>query len=241
MTPKTRSKTNFYIDLIMFVVMGALIGIGILIKYVLIPGQQRWELFGQNMELTFLGLDRHQWGTIHLILGGILVFLLLLHLIFHWNMIKCLFKKCVEPVGRRRLISIMSLVLFFVFAIFPLFVTPKKQALDRGEGRNVLENMGVDLNDSIRIRLKKPKNLESGELEMEVERRNKKDEIDIRGSMTLQDVSSRYDVDLETLKRELDLPQHISATERLGILRKEYGFTMGDVKTVILRHGKNNL
>ena len=96
----------------------------------------------------------------------------------------------------------MSLVLFFVFAIFPLFVTPKKQALDRGEGRNVLENMGVELNDSIRIRLKKPKNMESGELEMELERRNKKDEIVIRGSMTLQDVSSRFDLDLKTLKSQ---------------------------------------
>jgi len=238
MTPKNRSKTNFYIDLIMFVVMGALIGIGILIKYVLIPGQQRWALFGQNMELTFLGLDRHQWGTIHLVLGGILVLLLILHLIFHWNMIKCLFKKCVEPVGRRRLISILSLVLFVIFAAFPLFVTPKKQALDRGESRNVLENMGVDLNDSIRIRLKKPKNLESGELELEVEHKKPGDDIRVKGSMTLQEVSSQYNVDLETLKEELDLPQEIRATERLGVLRKEYGFTMGDVKTVILRHGK---
>jgi len=238
MTPKNRNKTNFYIDLIMFVLMGALIGIGILIKYVLISGQQQWELFGQNMELTFLGLDRHQWGSIHLIIGGVLVFLLLLHLILHWNMIKCLFKKCVEPVGKRRLVSILSVLLFVVFAAFPVLVSPKKQAIEKGQGRNVLENMGVDLNDSIRIRLKQPKDIESGELDMEVERKNRKDDIEVRGSMTLQDVSSTYRVELETLKRELALPDYVSSGDRLGILRKEYGFSMGDVKTVILQHGE---
>jgi hypothetical protein len=61
--------------------------------------------------------------------------------------------------------------------------------------------------------------------------------LDIRGSMTLNQVSSRYDINLATLKQELDLPEHVSADERLGILRKEYDFTMGDVKTAVLRHG----
>ena len=238
MNPGTRNKVNFYIDLVMFVLMGALIGIGILIKYVLIPGQQRWELFGQNMELTFLGLDRHQWGSIHLVVGALLVVLLLLHLVFHWNMIKCLFKRCVEPLGKRRLLSLLSVFLFVVFAGFPLLVTPEKEAIDRGEGRSVLENMGVDLNDSIRIRLKKPRDVESGELEMELERRSRKDDLDIRGSMTLNQVSSRYGMELATLKQELGLPEHVSGNERLGILRREYDFTMGDVKTAILRHKK---
>ena len=240
MNPATRNKVNFYIDLVMFVLMGALIGIGLLIKYVLIPGQQRWELFGQNMELTFLGLDRHQWGSIHLVVGALLVVLLLLHLVFHWNMIKCLFKRCVGPVGKRRLLSFLSVFLFIVFAGFPLLVTPQKEPIDRGEGRNLLENMGVELNDSVRIRLKKPKDIESGEMEMEVERRNRKDELDVRGSMTLQQVSDRYGLDLNTLKQELGLPEHVSGNERLGILRREYGFTMGDVKTAVLRHGNLN-
>jgi hypothetical protein len=152
-------------------------------------------------------------------------------------MIKCLFKRCVEPVGKRRLLSVLSVFLFVVFAGFPLLVTPEKEAIDRGEGRSVLENMGVDLNDSIRIRLKKPRDIESGKLEMELERRSRKDDLDIRGSMTLNQVSSRYDINLATLKQELDLPEHVSADERLGILRKEYDFTMGDVKTAVLRHG----
>ncbi len=244
MNGRSRNKTNFYIDLVMFVLMGALIGIGVLIKYVLIPGQQRWALFGQNMELTFLGLDRHQWGTIHLIIGAILVFLLLLHLIFHWNMIKCLFKKCVGPVSWRRGLSIGALVLFFFLAGFPLLVNPKKEAIDRGEGRNVLENMGVDLNDSIRIQLKKPKNIESGEMELNIQRQAKsprkgrKQRLHIRGDMTLREVANQYDLEVETLKKELGLPGSVLDSDQLGILRKQYDFTMGDVKAIVLEHGR---
>lgn len=227
-----RSKTNFYIDLAMLVILGALIGIGVLIKYVLISGQERWLVFGQNIELTFWGLDRHQWGTVHLILGGIFFILFVLHLVFHWNMIKCLFRKCVSPVSWRRTLSIISVVLFILFAGFPMLVTPEKNSA--GKGRQMLEDMGVDLNDSIRIRLKKPKSLESGDLEMKVERKNRKDDMDIRGSMTLRQVAEQYDVELSVLKEALNLPAHVSPDDRLGILRKEYGFTMGDVKTVIL-------
>ena len=69
---------------------------------------------------------------------------------------------------------------------------------------------------------------------MEVERKNRKDDMDIRGSMTLRQVAEQYDVELSVLKKELNLPAHISPDDRLGILRKEYGFTMGDVKTVLL-------
>ena len=228
-----RSKTNFYIDLAMFVILGALIGIGVLIKYVLISGQERWLVFGQNIELTFWGMDRHQWGTLHLILGGVFFVLFVLHLVFHWNMIKCLFRKCVSPVSWRRTLSVLSVVLFILFAGFPLLVTPDQGGAERG--RNMLEDMGVDLNDSIRIRLKKPKSLEEGGLEMELERKNQKEEIDIRGSMTLRQVSNQFDVELSVLKKELNLPAYVSPDDRLGILRKEHGFTMGDVKTVVLK------
>ena len=232
-----RSKTNFYIDLAMFVILGALIGIGILIKYVLIPGQERWLLYGQNMELTFWGLDRHQWGTIHLILGGMFFILLLLHLVFHWNMIRCLFRKCIPPVGRRNVIVVLSLVLFIFFAGFPILVRPEKET--NAKGRDLLKDMGVELNDSIRIRLKEPKDLESDEMELEIEQRKRKDELEIRGSMTLRQVASQYDVDISVLKNELNLPTHVSANDRLGILRKEYGFTMGEVKAVVLQYGKS--
>jgi hypothetical protein len=253
MSPKNRNKLNFYIDIAMFVVMGALIGIGLLIKYALISGQERWALYGQNMELTFWGLDRHEWGTFHLILGGLLFVLLVLHIIFHWRTIVCFFRRYTASAGTKHILYAAILVLFIVLAAFPLFVTPEKEPLDRGEGRRSLENMGVDISDSIRIRLKKPKKLESGDLEMEIERKQEndgepvlehqdrrealKDEINITGRMTLKEVSRDFEVPVSLLKRELDLPEGVSSDERLGRLRKRYSFTMGDVKNVVLEHG----
>jgi hypothetical protein len=80
-------KLNLVIDLIMFLVMMAVAGIGFMIKYVLVPGSERNEIYGKGVELFYWGLDRHQWGNIHLILSLILLFLLLLHIFFHWNQI----------------------------------------------------------------------------------------------------------------------------------------------------------
>lgn len=262
MSAKNRNKLNFYIDLAMFIVMGGLIGIGLLIKYVLIAGQERWLIYGENLELTFWGLDRHEWGTIHLILGIILFILLVLHIVFHWKTIKCFFRRYVPSLPGRFVLVLLTVVLFILLIVFPVFVTPEKESLDRGEGRKMLENMDVELSDSIRIRLKKPKKLESGELEMEVERRNQKkssretsvvpetetepetehrhlkSSIEIKGNMTLNDVSRQFGVELSVLRKELNLPESVSANERLGRLRKRYIFTMGDVKTVVMQHGK---
>jgi hypothetical protein len=238
MAEKNRNKLNFYIDIVMFLVMGALIGIGILIRYVLLPGQKQWLVYGDNMELTFWGLDRHEWGTIHLVLGGLLFVLLILHIIFHWRTIKCFFRRYIATLSGRSVVAVVTLVLFILLAAFPVFVTPEKEPLDRGEGRRMLENMNVEINDSIRIKLKKSKKLESGDLEMEIERGKPKSEMDIRGTMTLEEVVKTYGVPLLRLKKELGIPEDVAASERVGRLKKRYDFTMGDVKTVVMEHGR---
>jgi hypothetical protein len=102
----------------------------------------------------------------------------------------------------------------------------------------MLENTNVEINDSIRIKLKKSKKLESGDLEMEIERHRSKSEIDIRGTMTLEEVVKTYGVPLLRLKKELGIPEDVAASERVGRLKKRYDFTMGDVKTVVMEHGR---
>lgn len=61
-----KGKINFIIDVIMFILMALLAGIGLLIKYILLSGENRWIKYGRNVDLSFWGLDRHEWGTIHL-------------------------------------------------------------------------------------------------------------------------------------------------------------------------------
>jgi len=240
-----RTKVNFYIDLSMLIVFAALIGVGLLIKFTLIPGQERWILYGQNMELTFLGLNRHEWGTIHLITGILFFVLFILHIVFHWNMIKCMFRNCIKSKILRTMTVIVSLFIFAGLIVFPFFAEPQKTSIQRGEGRINLEGMDLDLNDSIRVKLKKPKKLDkSGEPQLEYEKRatdkeesheHRKQEVVIKGSMTLNDVAEKYDYPLSKLKKELDLPDSVDGSERLGPLRKKYGFRLGDVKEIILR------
>ena len=64
-----KTKLNFFIDALMFLTMMALAGLGLLIKYVLIPGRKAWAQYGRQMELTWLGLDRHAWGAVHSVPG----------------------------------------------------------------------------------------------------------------------------------------------------------------------------
>jgi len=239
-----RTKVNFYIDLSMLIVFAALIGVGLLIKFALIPGQERWILYGQNLELTFLGLDRHEWGTIHLITGILFFVLFILHIIFHWNMIKCMFRNCIKSKVLRTGTVIVSLFLFAGLIVFPFFVEPQKTSTIRGEGRINLEGMDLELNDSIRVKLKKPKKIDKNDEplleyekkapEKEEAREHRKQEIDIKGRMTLNDVVEKYDYPLKKLKEELDLPNHIDGSEQLGHLRKQYGFRLGDVKEIVM-------
>jgi hypothetical protein len=59
---KTKPKLNLVIDAIMFIDLMAVAGLGFLMKYVLLPGYKINEVYGSGVELSFLGLDRHQWG-----------------------------------------------------------------------------------------------------------------------------------------------------------------------------------
>ncbi len=87
-----KNTLNYIVDIFMFILMMAIIGIGFLMKFALISGQEKWIKYGRNVEETFLGLDRHGWGKVHLIIGLILFGVLILHLILHWGSITRFFK-----------------------------------------------------------------------------------------------------------------------------------------------------
>src|SRR6056297_541804 len=249
MKKEQTNRLNFYVDIMLFLCLSLMIGIGLLIKYVLISGQEKWLMLGQNPELTFWGMDRHQWGTIHLIIGIIFFVLLVLHIILHWRMIGCLFRKYIPSQGIRFATISISVVLFLVFIAFPLIVTPKKKSIFPGEGRVDLESM-VELNDSIKVQLKKPKKIgaKKQDVEMQVVKEEvhkkhvskKENDIAIKGSMQLKEIGEKYNVPVSYLKEELDLPVHISDLLKLGRLKKKYNFAMSEVEDVILKFREKN-
>lgn len=139
----SKSKLNIIIDAAMFIGLMAVAGIGFLMKFILIPGQERWMKYGGNVELSLFGLDRHEWGTIHLTMSFVLLALLMLHIVFHWNMILCTCKKIIYKT-KMRIIVVSSFVILCLFlAISPFFVRPAMSKITRGNGRQTANNTSI--------------------------------------------------------------------------------------------------
>ncbi len=58
----------------------------------------------------------------------------------------------------------------------------------------------------------------------------------INGSMTLSEIERQTGVSAAAIAKELGLPHDVSADERLGRLRQQYGFEMHDVRSIVEKH-----
>ena len=128
-----KANLNFIIDALMFLCMTAIAGLGFLMKYVLLPGRESTIKYGRRVELSLLGLDRHDWGAIHLYLGFSLLTLLVLHILLHWNMIPGLFAKLVVRARGRWKIALVYMALAAALLLFPFLISPEVK--DAGAGR----------------------------------------------------------------------------------------------------------
>ena len=130
-----KSKLNLVIDALLLLCLAAIAGIGLLIKYVLVPGYQRWEIYGRNVSLFLCGLDRHQWGTIHFIIGLVFLALLVLHIILHWQMIVGIYYRLIPNRFVRWVTALILLCVTILLFAFPYFVKPEVIEQGRGKGR----------------------------------------------------------------------------------------------------------
>ena len=132
-----KSKLNLIIDGLLLLCIAGIVGIGLLIKYVLVPGYMRWEIYGRNVEMFFWGLDRHQWGTIHLVIGIVFLALLVLHVVLHWSMIIGIYRKLI-PNHFARWITALILIFMTIFLFtFSYFVKPEVYEQVRGKHKAV--------------------------------------------------------------------------------------------------------
>lgn len=130
-----KTKLNFVIDALMFLCMTAIAGLGFLMKYVLLPGRESTIKYGRRVDLSLLGLDRHDWGAIHLYLGFLLLALLVLHIVLHWQMIPGLFARMVANSRERSRIALVYAVLAAALVLFPFIISPEVRDAGAGEGR----------------------------------------------------------------------------------------------------------
>lgn len=126
-----KSKGNLIINTLMFLCVMAIAGIGMLIKFVLLPGKETAAVYGRKVDLFLFGMDRHAWGTIHLIIAFVFLGLLTLHVVLHWNMIVSIYCRLIGSKVVRRIVAVIIFVVGTFLVVSPFFVKPEIQKSER--------------------------------------------------------------------------------------------------------------
>jgi hypothetical protein len=110
-----KTKTNFWLDLLIFALFVIVACIGLLL-WLVIPGGQ-----GDGQHMALFGLNRRAWISLHTWLGVSMLSGGLIHLLLHWEWITCVagrfFKKLARPA---RLNFSLDSLLFAIFALSSL-------------------------------------------------------------------------------------------------------------------------
>ena len=226
----------------MFLLMMAIAGLGFLIKYILVPGFKRNEIYGNNTELYFWGYDRHQWGTVHLILGFILLLLLALHIILHWNMIKCILKKMIHIKKNRWFLSSILAIISIILLVGPLFIRTQimKDALNREHyGRNETtygnslrqNHLYYSTDNTANITEKKTGKRNNNQISSNNATFTERSSytVNVNGRVTLNQLAQKYNIPVNNLEDAINVPAGNSDIN-LGLLRKEYHFQLNEIR-----------
>ncbi len=262
-----RANLNFIINALMFISMSAILGIGFLIKFTLVSGQERWAKYGDNVEMLMFGLDRHQWGKIHLIIGLVLIALLILHIVLHWKCVVSVYHKIIKRKYISTIIAVLFTVICALFIFFPFLIKPNITSYDHGRGGDEMHANNIHNMDSSRhhkgelrhneiidssITTKRHKNKDNEfignhknqDANTVGKHKNKGDktikmhehsnlEIEIRGYMTLNEISKKCKVPTDVIKTKLNIPKSFSNDQKVNRLRRDYNIEMHQIKDVI--------
>ena len=140
-----KPKIKLVVDVLMFICMAALGGLGFLMKYVLLSGQEAQAVYGAKVDIYFLGVDKHERGTIHLIIAFVLLGLLLLHIILNWKPIVSMYQRLIGGQRVRKIVTAVFIIVSALLIAFPFMVTPQVQeksggGIGGGGGHGVLRD-----------------------------------------------------------------------------------------------------
>lgn len=231
---KNKGTLNLTIDLIMLFVMSALSGIGLMLKLVLPPGRERTLQGGAGRSTLFWGLDRHQWGDIHLILALILIGLLVLHILFHWSCIVSMIRCRISGAGTRTLVFSLASVLVLLLWVFPFLFSPSSFGEAPYRYRHVVQRQLL----STGAREEKEHG-PSGR-----GRHHSGDslhgDLGINGRSTVSQLAEAFDMSPAQLLSCLGFAADTDATETLGRLRRQYGLELDEMLQRLQKKRKAN-
>ena len=158
--------------------------------------------------------------------------------------------------------SIFVGVLSIFLVLAPLYVKPEITQLQRKYNRNrVPERFATDPDpyhikmnynevkstDNSSIPQKEKLSIESPSPAQEIvdketvdSHRHHYNQVDINGTMTLNEISRKFNVSIDELAKVINVPVDY-ANERLGRLKRRYGFEIDDLRVFVLNNsGKND-
>lgn len=215
-----RSTLNYIVDIATLLLILAMVCTGLILAYVLPPGSGGR---GGGAASVLWNWSRHDWGDLHFWIAVGLAAILVLHVALHWSWVcgitRHLLGRTHNSLNPSRWKQNLSGIAFLASLIILL------------GGFTLIARASVEQREPLGERQRK------GQMASRVEGhepsaagKSSQRLLQVRGSMTLDELADESGVPLQTLQARLNLPDNVSTDEQLGRLRRQYGFTMSDAR-----------
>jgi hypothetical protein len=228
-----KTTYRFWVDVILFIALFGVVITGLIMAFFTDSGP-----YVKETSKYFLELHRHQWGGIHFYFAIVFTIFILTHLVLEWRWIKGKTKNLLKWAWMLLPITGVAILIIFVSWI----ITPKTLDLYKNHGRkwnqqnwiNAEEDQsGSKQHKPYSIVERKTSDKETSYNGLEIEREPKY--ISITGQDSLKTIQEKTGISAKEIVNLLELPDDISHTERLGILKRRYSFSIHDVREAVRR------
>lgn len=111
---ESRSRLNFWIDLVTGFVFSMMLGTGILLKWILPPGSRGGSGF------VWLGEGRHVWGDLHFYTAIAMLILVVIHVWLHFDWVIHVWKRLLGSL--KSPLTWIIILLFLANIFMPLII-----------------------------------------------------------------------------------------------------------------------
>jgi len=226
MMPMRKNTLNFIVDLLTALAILVMVGTGLIMEFTLPPGSG-------SRGLVLWSMMRHEWGNIHFWASVALAGILILHVALHWAWVCGTIRRLVHGPsgergrGRSRLDNLYGVAfLSLLVAVFAgLLLVANANAITSAEKAREHER------EHAPARIESPgagrhfSAAEGDAHDAAVEQ--------IRGAMTLEEVSEQTGLPVAELLAALQWPEDTPPQERLGRLCREHGMEMAAARQII--------
>jgi len=226
-----KTTSRFWVDIFLFISMSGLFFTGIIMTFFTDSGP-----YANEVSKYFFRLHRHQWGNIHLYFAIVFLILLVIHLIFEWEWIKGKTRNIFKRIWILVPIASVAVVILFI----SWYVTPKYTDYYKKYGKEWQKLIEVK-NKQRLMNFENKRDFEQRarpkEREKKIDERSdigkESDAVVITGQHSLIDIERTCEISARNIAKLLGLPRNVSLTVKLGKLRKQYLFSIHEVREIV--------